>query len=291
MQTVSKQKLSDLAKKRGIYAAVLVGVFVVVAVVMVMLTKNAGKTNDKNPIDLNESPLNLSQQDDMNKNSTYADENLQTPDSANEINQNDSNRIADQDFAETQTDTTPVAEGTPEPTEEKVDVAETKENGKTEEAQQETTKPVMQPTADNLTFNKEDGLSWPIKGNIILPYCVDKTTYYATLKQYMTNPGILIASEVGTEVKASAKGIVTNITNDARTGNTLTMDIGSGFKLVYGQLDENLKYKVGDTIEAGAVVGKVSKATKYFVVEGSHLFFQVYEGDATVDPMTLLKAE
>lgn len=290
MQTVSKQKLSDLAKKKGIYAVLLVGVFVVVAVVMVMLTNNAGKTNDENQIDLNELPLNSAQQNDINNDSTYADEDFQTPDTADNNSQNDTDYIAGQDAEDPNVDTTPVVEVTPEPTTETVDVAETNEAGTTQEEANETTKPVMQTNTENLTFNKEDGLEWPVKGNIILPYCIDKTTYYLTLKQYMTNPAILIASEIGTEVKASAKGIVTEIVNDARTGNTLTMDIGSGYKLVYGQLD-NVKCKVGDTIKAGTTIGTISKTTKYFVVEGPHLFFQVYDGESTVNPMTLLKAE
>jgi murein DD-endopeptidase MepM/ murein hydrolase activator NlpD len=106
----------------------------------------------------------------------------------------------------------------------------------------------------------------------------------------MTNPAILIAGEVGMEVKSAAKGIVTSISEEPRTGNTITMDIGSDFKLVYGQL-EAINYKVGDTVEAGAVIGKISKVTKYFVIEGAHLYFQVYEGETTLNPMTLLKAE
>ncbi len=287
---MSKQKLSDLAKKKGVYAILLVGVFVVVAVVMVMLTSNTGKTNDKNPIDLNELPLNSAQQNDISNDSTYANEDLQTPDSAENINQDDANQIAAQDSVGPDVDSSPIVEVTPEPTTEPVDVAQTNEANKTDEVANETVKPVMQTTAENLTFNKEEGLEWPVKGNIILPYCIDKTTYYATLKQYMTNPAILIAGEIGTEVKASAKGIVTNIVNDARTGNTLTMEIGSGYKLVYGQLD-NVKCKVGDTIDAGESFGTISKTTKYFVVEGSHLFFQVYDGEKTVDPMIFLKSE
>ena len=287
MQTVSKQKLSDLAKKRGIYAVLLVGVFVVVAVVMVMLTNNAGKTEEENPIDLNEPPINSAQQNINNEDSTYANDDLDNPDVA--INDPGDSNVIVQNPVEDQTGVTPIAEVTTVPTE-PVDVADAQDDDNQVAQTENQTKPVMQTKAENLVFNKEDGLDWPVKGNIILPYSVDKTTYYATLKQYMTNPAILIASEVGTEVKASAKGIVTDIKEDARTGNTLTMDIGSGYKVVYGQL-EGIQCKVGDTIKAGATIGKVCKTTKYFVIEGSHLYFQVFEGDNPVDPMTLLKAE
>ena len=287
MQTVSKQKLSDLAKKRGIYAVLLVGVFVVVAVVMVMLTNNAGKTEEENPIDLNEPPTISAQQGINDEDSTYANDDLDNPDVA--INEPGDSNVIVQNPVEDQTGVTPIAEVTAVPTE-PVDVADAQDNDNQVAQTENQTKPVMQTKAENLVFNKEDGLDWPVKGNIILPYSVDKTTYYATLKQYMTNPAILIASEVGTEVKASAKGIVTDIKEDARTGNTLTMDIGSGYKIVYGQL-EGIQYKVGDTVKAGATIGKVCKTTKYFVIEGSHLYFQVFDGDKTVDPMTLLKAE
>lgn len=283
---MSKQKLSDLAKKRGIYALLLVGVFVVVAAVMVVLTNRSGESVDEKRIDLNEPPMNSAQQSPGNNDSTYADDDILDPDVTN--NPNDT-VVADNSpvTVTTAPETTPVAETTPKPTTAPVD--NTKEN-QTAKVEKNDTKPVMQNTAKNLTFNKEKGLDWPVKGNIILPYCVDRTTYYATLKQYMTNPAILIAGEVGTEVKAAAKGVITSITDEARTGKTLTMEIGSEYKLIYGQLD-NIKLKVGDTVEAGTVIGKISKATKYFVIEGPHLYFQVYEGDETLNPMTLLKAE
>lgn len=285
---MSKQKLSDLAKKRGIYALLLVGVFVVVAVVMVMLTNRSGDSVEDNQINLNEAPLNSAQQSPGDNDSTYAHDDLQNPDATKK---QDNTVVADNSPVTVTTApvVTPVAETKPKPTTAPVETATTKEN-QTAQVEKKDTKPVMQNTAKNLTFHKDKGLDWPVKGNIILPYSVDRTTYYATLKQYMTNPAILISGEVGTEVKAAAKGIITSITEDARTGNTITMDIGSDYKVVYGQL-ENIKLKVGDTVEAGSVIGKISKATKYFVIEGSHLYFQVYEGEDTLDPMTLLKAE
>jgi murein DD-endopeptidase MepM/ murein hydrolase activator NlpD len=285
---VSKQKLSDLAKKRGIYAVLLVGVFVVVVVAMVMLTNQSGSSGDKKKIDLNESPLNASQGGQGDKDSTYAEDDMQDP---NVSNLPENQQVADNSPVDVTKEpvATPVAEATLKPTQDPVKDANTNDNQTAQDDKKET-QPVMQNTAENLSFNKESGLDWPVKGNIILPYSMDETTYYATLKQYMTNPAILIAGEVGTEVKAAAKGIVTSIEKESRTGNTITMDIGSDYKLVYGQLDK-VDLKVGDTVEAGAVIGKISKATKFFSIEGSHLFFQVYEGDETLDPMSLLKAE
>ncbi len=285
---MSKQKLSDLAKKRGIYALLLVGVFVVVVIAMVRLTNQSGSSGNDKKIDLNESPLNASQGSPSGKDSTYAEDDYLDP---NVADLPDKQHLVDNSPVDVTKEPveTQVDETAQQPTQAPVKDSNTTGN-QTAQDDKKDTQPVMQNTAENLSFNKESGLDWPIKGNIILPYCVDKTTYYATLKQYMTNPAILIAGEVGTEVKAAAKGIVTSIEQEARTGNTITMDIGSGYKLVYGQLD-NVKLKVGDTVEAGAIIGKISETTKYFVIEGPHLYFQVYEGKETLDPMLLLKAE
>lgn len=282
MQTVSKQNSDDLAKKKGVYALLLVGVFVIVAVVMITMTNNGGKTEEKNPIDLNEPPISSVQQPTDQQNSTYAEGDMKNINSAEKNANNE--RIAGQELV------TPEATLTPKPTAEPTEVTKVEEKATEDKEQKTETKPVMQTKAENLVFNKEDGLNWPVKGNIILPYSVERTTYYATLKQYMTNPAILIASEIGTEVKSSAKGIVTDVKDDVRIGNTVTVDIGSGYKVVYGQLDQ-VSCKTGDIIEVGQVIGKIAKATKYYVIEGSHLYFQVFEGESTIDPMSLLKAE
>jgi len=42
VQTVKKQKLSEMAKKKVVYATLLVGVFVVVAVALVTMTAKTG---------------------------------------------------------------------------------------------------------------------------------------------------------------------------------------------------------------------------------------------------------
>ena len=273
MQTVSKQKLSDLAKKRGIYAVLLVGVFVVVAVVMVMVTKNPTNQEDNNPIDLNQLPENSAMVDPNNDNSTLgSNENTQPIDVS---------KVTPVPKGTDVPKPTEVAQVTPVPTDavtEPVDVT----------TNPEKTKPVMQTTAEKLVFNKEDGLSWPLRGNIIMPYSVEQTKYFATLRQYMVNPAIMIQGDVGAVVKAAATGIITDISEDSRTGHTITMDIGSDYKLVYGQLDKT-NWKVGDRIEQDKTIGKLAETTKYYVVEGSHLYFQVYEGETTMDPMLLIK--
>lgn len=139
-----------------------------------------------------------------------------------------------------------------------------------------------------LEFSPDTMLEWPVEGNIILDYSMDNTIYFATLDQYKCNPAILIQAAVNTEVVSSARGEVTSIENSEETGTTVVVDLGSGYQLVYGQLKE-VQVEVGDTVEAMDTIGYLNEPTKYYVLEGSNLYFQVLKDGAPVDPMSLLK--
>ena len=87
-------------------------------------------------------------------------------------------------------------------------------------------------------------------------------------------------------MKASAKGVVTSIEEDDRTGTTVTLAVGNNTSLVYGQLALD-GLKEGDIIEAGECIGTVAEPTRYYVVEGPNLYFQVLEGEESLDPTSL----
>ena len=89
-------------------------------------------------------------------------------------------------------------------------------------------------------------------------------------------------------MKASADGEVTEIITSEETGRTLTMDIGDGFSVTYGQLTDVAVQK-GDRVSEGQVIGKVADPTKYYMLEGANLYYQIKEDDETVNPMVLLR--
>ena len=60
--------------------------------------------------------------------------------------------------------------------------------------------------ANALHFDPEDGMLWPMEGNVILNYSMDSTIYFATLDQYKYNPAVIIAGDVNSKVYAVAKG-------------------------------------------------------------------------------------
>ena len=135
-----------------------------------------------------------------------------------------------------------------------------------------------------LHFDPEDGMLWPMEGNVILNYSMDSTIYFATLDQYKYNPAVIIAGDVNSKVYAVAKGKIQSIETNEVTGCTVTEDLGDGYLAVYGQLKEP-EFAVGDYVEAGHVIGYVTEPTKYYSVEGSNLYFELRKDGVPIDPI------
>ncbi len=144
--------------------------------------------------------------------------------------------------------------------------------------------------AEQLDFDKSAGLMWPISGKVVIPYSPDHGVFHYTLEQFSASEAMVLSSTVGTEVKAAAKGVVTSIEEDVRTGTTVTLALGNDTRLVYGQLNV-ADIKEGDVVEAGECIGTVAEPTRYYVVEGPNLYFKVMEGEESIDPTELLKDE
>lgn len=145
--------------------------------------------------------------------------------------------------------------------------------------------PSIQPS---VSYEDTTPLTWPVAGTVLMDYSMDATVYFATLDQYKYNPALVIGSEVGNQVVASAKGIVDSIAVNEETGTTLTLNLGNSYELVYGQLKE-VAVSEGDVVEAGALLGYVSEPTKYYCEEGGNLYFQMKKDGVPVDPFLYLE--
>ena len=138
-----------------------------------------------------------------------------------------------------------------------------------------------------LDFTDSDTLVWPIVGNVLVNYSMDKTVYFATLDQYKYSPAIVIAATEGEEITAAADGQVTDVYQDPETGTTVVMNLGDGYELTYGQLTD-LSVAVGDMVVTGDPVGKVAAPTMYYSVEGTNVYFKLTKDGVPVDPMSRL---
>lgn len=163
---------------------------------------------------------------------------------------------------------------------ESVDTAKSSEAAETEEAISTT----VQPTLD---FKEEDGLVWPIVGDVLINYSMDKTVYFPTLQQYKYNPAIVIAANQGESITAAADGRVTSVGYDPILGNMVVMDLGNGYELTYGQL-ENITVSEGSYVSVGDGIGTVASPTRYYSVEGSNVYFKLTKDGEPINPMTKL---
>lgn len=177
--------------------------------------------------------------------------------------------------------------------------AEEKENEtETEEENTENTSNTAENSSSTQTaggtaqinFSEDDQLLWPVNGNVVMSYSMDKTVYFSTLDQYKYNPALIISGALNDNVIAAAPGIVKSIDVLAQTGTTVTLDMGNGYECLYGQLKE-VPMKVGDYLNAGDVVGYLSEPTKYYSVEGCNLYFELRKDGQPVNPMDYMAEE
>ena len=141
---------------------------------------------------------------------------------------------------------------------------------------------------EELNFSEEEQLLWPVVGNILINYSMDKPVYFSTLEQYKYHPAIVIRAKEGQNIMAAATGRVTRIEKTEELGNVITMEIGNGYEISYGQLD-NLQVKEGDVVEKGKYIADVAKPTKYYSVEGDNIYFALKKDGKPVNPMTKLQ--
>lgn len=161
------------------------------------------------------------------------------------------------------------------------------------EADAEENKPTAGTATDvakghKASFTAGDSLVWPVTGNVLIPYSMDKTVYFSTLAQYKYNPALIIASEEGEQISASASGTVTSVFEDEVIGKAVKMSIGNGYEITYGQL-KDIKVAKGDYVEKGGIVGYVAVPTMYYSVEGTNVYFALTLNGEPVDPMGQLE--
>lgn len=142
-------------------------------------------------------------------------------------------------------------------------------------------------TVPALDFSESDTLVWPIVGNVLVNYSMDKTVFFATLQQYKYNSAIIIAATQGEGITAAADGQVTTIYEDPEIGTAVIMNLGDGYELTYGQLTD-LTVAEGDVVTTGEIIGKVAEPTKYYSVEGCNVYFKLTKDGQPVNPLNRL---
>ena len=138
------------------------------------------------------------------------------------------------------------------------------------------------------SFQTGDQLVWPVTGNVIIPYSMDKTVYFPTLDQYKYNPAMVISAAEGATISSVASGTVVSVFYDEEIGNAVTVEIGNGYEVTYGQLKE-IAVSKGNYLEKGSVIGYVAAPTKYYSMEGTNAYFALTLNGEPADPLGQLQ--
>ena len=164
---------------------------------------------------------------------------------------------------------------------------ETTDNPDSETSSEEETQSTSASVLPQVNFTEASLMQWPVEGELMMDYSMENTTYFSTLDQYKLNPAIVVKAVVGAPVKAASNGTITSIADTAKTGTTLTMDMGNGYQSVYGQLTD-LLVEEGQTVKEGTILGYIAEPSKYYSIEGSSLYFAMTKDDQPIDPITYL---
>lgn len=170
---------------------------------------------------------------------------------------------------------------------ENTDIDNDKESKDEEETQKSPASETMSDTV--ASFVETEKLAWPVQGDVLMNYSMDHTIYFATLNQYKYNPALIIKSEPQNAVKAPYAGTIKEIGESAEIGNYVVLDLGNGYELTLGQL-ENLTVKKGDVVKKEQTIGKTAQPSKYYSVEGSNIYLKLTKDGNSVNPMDFLNS-
>lgn len=144
-----------------------------------------------------------------------------------------------------------------------------------------------QPT-EEFHFQESEGLLRPVSGEVLMPYSMDGSIYFATLDQYKYNPAVIISAKEDSVVASCAEGRVVRVYETPETGGTVIVDLGGGYEITYSQL-KNVAVATGDYVGAGYLIGHVAKPTKYYTVEGSNLYLKMTKDGEPIDAAALFR--
>ncbi len=151
-----------------------------------------------------------------------------------------------------------------------------------------TAKPTTAPTPAPAPTHAALVFTWPVKGSVVADFSVDALAYDVTMGDWRTHPGLDLAADVGTKVKAAAAGTVKSVEQDDLLGTVVAIDHGNGLVSEYANLAATPTVKEGDSVMTGDVIGAVGSTAAGESGQVNHLHFAMYKDNRAVDPRDYL---
>lgn len=127
----------------------------------------------------------------------------------------------------------------------------------------------------------------PLKGDIVRKY--NGNVVRTDSETHRNIDGIDIKAKVGTEVKASAEGVVDEVGTSADMGSYVVIKHTNEYKSIYGNLDKNISVKKGGKVKVGDLIGKTGSTCTIAPMnqEGSYLRFVIRDSkNNNINPLT-----
>ena len=135
--------------------------------------------------------------------------------------------------------------------------------------------------------------SAPLTGRIFRAHDLTVPVYSVTLDEYRVHNGVDILSEAGSDVKAMASGIVTEITDHPLLGHSVAVLHAGNLVSVYRNLmpEEIDGLTVGASVNAGQVIGHVGDSALVECCDEPHLHLEMTLSGVSVDPLDYVPEE
>ena len=124
----------------------------------------------------------------------------------------------------------------------------------------------------------------PVSGDTVAEYSVNALAYNVTTQDWRIHAGVDLAADQGSNVCATEAGTVTAVYHDDYLGTTVEISHASGYTTHYSNLNDVTAVSVGQTVQAGDIIGTVGSTALLEVGHPSHLHFAVTCNGVSMDP-------
>ncbi len=131
----------------------------------------------------------------------------------------------------------------------------------------------------------------PVEGEALNTFAADQLSYNETTRDWRLHEGVDLRAEPGQDVLCAMDGTVVTVYDDKSLGTTVVVRHGDGFTTHYANLNEHVPVQVGQSVQAGTVLGTVGSTACSETADGPHLHFAVYSSHQPQDPIAFLSGQ
>ncbi len=128
----------------------------------------------------------------------------------------------------------------------------------------------------------------PVSGIVVQDYAMDHLSYNETTKDWRVHNGVDLEAPLGETVVAAKSGTVAAVYEDEFLGVTVVVDHQDGYTTRYCNMAKDPDVEAGQTVTAGAPLGKVGDTALLEIAAEPHLHFEVTHNGEHLNPAEFL---